>query len=134
MYKRQAYIDPVSDSVRVTFDRNVRTEPRNQPDFHTEMVNPSIPFGDRVILELKFTDRFPEWFNGLVSHFGLMQCGAAKYCEGIAGLPGFGLSHAGDFRERMRSSREPLLSQTPCFPGSSDTGNPVAGVSIGSGC
>jgi hypothetical protein len=35
----------------------------------------------------------------MVEHFGLMQCGAAKYCEGLAGLPQLALSHAGDFRE-----------------------------------
>ena len=27
-----------------------------------------------------------------------MQCGAAKYCEGLGGLPEFNVSHAADFR------------------------------------
>lgn len=36
-----------------------------------------------VILELKFTDRFPDWFRDLVEHFELFQCGAAKYCDGV---------------------------------------------------
>ncbi|MFM1768103.1 MAG: hypothetical protein RJA22_632 [Verrucomicrobiota bacterium] len=98
-YQREAYVDPVSDSVRVTFDRDVFTQPRSAAVFKTEMTDPSRPFGDRVILELKFTDRFPNWLRLLVERFGLMQCGAAKYCEGLAGLPQFGVSHAGDFRE-----------------------------------
>ena len=98
-YQREAYVDPFQDAVRVTFDRSVLTEARFTPTFKTEMVNPSRPFGDEVILELKFTDRFPNWCRTLVEKFGLMQCGAAKYCEGLAGLPRFRVSHAGDFRE-----------------------------------
>jgi hypothetical protein len=98
-YLREAYVDPVSDNVRVTMDRAVRTEARFTPTFSTRMENPSEPFGNRVILELKFTDRFPDWCRRLVERFHLMQCGAAKYCEGLAGLPTFGVSHAGDFRE-----------------------------------
>ena len=98
-YQREAYVDPVSDAVRITFDREVRTEARTEPVFSTSIINPSLPFGDRVILELKFTDRFPNWLRQLVERFGLMQCGAAKYAEGLAGLPAFGVSHTGDFRE-----------------------------------
>jgi hypothetical protein len=43
-------------------------------------------FGDSVVLELKFTNRFPEWFKELVRVFGLMQCGAAKYVDGLTRL------------------------------------------------
>jgi hypothetical protein len=98
-YLREAYVDPISDNVRVTFDRSVRTEPRREIDFSTDMKSPSLPFGDRVILELKFTDRYPNWLRNLIERFELMQCGAAKYCEGLAGHSAFGVSHAGDFRE-----------------------------------
>lgn len=98
-YQREAYVDPVSDSVRVTLDRHVFTEVRTEANFTTTMVDPSRPFGNRVILELKFTDRFPDWLRHMVERFGLMQCGAAKYCEGLAGIPSFAVSHAGDFRE-----------------------------------
>ena len=98
-YLREAYVDPFNDNVRITFDRNVLTEVRTEATFGTAMKDPSRPFGDRVILELKFTDRFPDWFGTVVRRFGLMQCGAAKYCEGVAGLSKFGVSHTGDFRE-----------------------------------
>ena len=108
-YLREAYVDPVSDNVRVTLDRAVRTEARTEPIFTTTMQNSSLPFGDRVILELKFTDRFPGWCRQLVQRFGLMQCGAAKYCEGLAGLPEFGVSHAGDLRETPQSQHSASL-------------------------
>lgn len=107
-YLREAYVDPVSDNVRITLDREVRTEARFEPIFTTAMTNPSLPFGDRVILEIKFTNRFPDWCRTLVEKFGLMPCGAAKYCEGLAGLPEFEVSHAGDFRERPRGSHRAL--------------------------
>ena len=114
-YQREAYVDPVSDAVRITFDREVRTEARAEPVFSTAMINHSLPFGDRVILELKFTNRFPEWLRQLVERFGLMQCGAAKYCEGLAGLPSFGVSHAGDFREAP-ARREVLVPGPQLLP------------------
>jgi hypothetical protein len=97
-YLREAYVDPVKDSVRVTFDRQVRAETRRTPTFSTQMETFSQPFGDSVILELKFTDRYPAWFQRLIQRFGLMQCGAAKYCEGLGGLSEFEVSHAADFR------------------------------------
>jgi hypothetical protein len=37
-----------------------------------------------VILELKFTGRFPAWYRDLVRHFNCMQTGAAKYLETVA--------------------------------------------------
>ena len=110
-YLREAYVDAGNDNVRVTLDRAVRTEARPEPIFTTTMKNPSLPFGHRVILELKFTDRFPDWCRHIVEHFGLMQCGAAKYCEGLAGLPEYGVSHAGDFREQPGKGR-PIVGAT----------------------
>jgi hypothetical protein len=126
-YLREAYVDPISDNVRVTLDRAVRTEARFEPVFTTAMQDPSLPFGDRVILELKFTDRFPNWCRSMVERFGLMQCGAAKYCEGLAGLPGFHVGHAGDFRERPRHNRFVPLRQ-PLFRTAVSTPWPQVGV------
>jgi len=39
-----------------------------------------------VILELKFTGRFPNWFFEMVRVYQVMQCGVAKYAEGVAVL------------------------------------------------
>jgi hypothetical protein len=43
-------------------------------------------WGKDIVLELKFTNRFPDWFRELVRVFGLRQCGAAKYVDGVATL------------------------------------------------
>jgi hypothetical protein len=85
-YLREAWISPHDNSVRVTMDRDVCCDPEPTTRLTTELMNPARPFGNKVILELKFTNRFPEWFGELVRVFGLMQCGAAKYVDGVAML------------------------------------------------
>jgi len=82
-YLREAWISPRDNSVRITLDREVQYEPEQVARLNTLMHNPVSVFGKQVILELKFTDRFPDWFKQLVRVFGLMQCGAAKYVEGM---------------------------------------------------
>lgn len=82
-YEREAWISPVSNSVRVTLDRQVRGETQPGADFATALRAPVFPFGGQTVLELKFTDRFPDWFADLVRHFNLMQTGAPKYCSSI---------------------------------------------------
>jgi hypothetical protein len=91
-YRREAWVDSQSDAVRVTFDREVRGEAEPTTRFVTDMTRPVRPFGHRVILELKFTNRFPEWAREMVETFGLMQCGAAKYCECVEHLAESGLA------------------------------------------
>jgi hypothetical protein len=83
-YWREAWISPHDNSVRVTMDRDVQCEPDPSARLLTTMTDPVRPFGENVILELKFTTRFPDWFKEMVRAFGLMQCGAAKYAEGVA--------------------------------------------------
>jgi hypothetical protein len=85
-YYREAWLSQRDNSVRVTLDRKVRTEVEIGTLLTTEMRNPVLVFGESVVLELKFTNRFPEWFKELVRVFGLMQCGAAKYVDGLTRL------------------------------------------------
>ena len=85
-YLREAWVSAEDNSVRVTMDRAVQTEPRFAATFSTAVTHGVMPFGHEVILELKFTDRYPLWFRELVEHFDLTQCGAAKYCEGVEAI------------------------------------------------
>ena len=93
-YLREAWISREDNSVRVTMDREVRTESDPVARLVPEMTSPVLVFGDRVVLELKFTGRFPDWFKELVRIFGLMQCGAAKYADGVTRLGAYEVSHA----------------------------------------
>ena len=106
-YLREAWIDPQSDAIRVTFDRRVLGETEPTTRFCTEMTNPVQPFGREVILELKFTDRFPNWLREMVERFGLVQCGAAKYCECVDLI--------GDQRlgAKLRRSAEMMTAEEP---------------------
>ena len=83
-YLREAYVPHDDNSARLTMDRLVRSEPELTARFNTQMRSPILVWGNDVVLELKFTNRFPDWFRELVQVFGLRQCGAAKYVDGVA--------------------------------------------------
>jgi hypothetical protein len=82
-YMREAWVSPNDNSVRVTFDRNVRIEPYFRTDVPIAFENPVPIFSESVILELKFTNRFPDWFEILISRFNLTWSAAAKYAGGV---------------------------------------------------
>jgi len=51
--------------------------------FTDQLDDPTTVFGRLVVLELKFTGRFPDWFKELVRIFNLRQGSASKYADGI---------------------------------------------------
>ncbi len=82
-YRREAWLSPLDNSARVTFDRNVLVAPEFSARLDLELNRPVRPFAPEVILELKFTSRFPRWFQELVETFGLFRTSAAKYVDGV---------------------------------------------------
>ncbi len=50
----------------------------------TRMRHSRVTWGKAVVLELKFTNRFPDCFGELVRRFKLKPSGAAKYVDGLA--------------------------------------------------
>lgn len=82
-YRREAWLSHGSNRVRVTMDRQVQScrEPSIRLD--AQLTHPVSVFGDEVVLELKFTGRFPSWMGDLVRVFSLKQCSAAKYVDGM---------------------------------------------------
>lgn len=82
-YVREAYTSTFNNEVRLTMDRDVRSEPCPLPILKTHMEHPLICTEKKVILELKFTERFPDWYRELVRVFNCFQTGAAKYVEGV---------------------------------------------------
>lgn len=104
-YDREAYVSD-NDEVRVTMDRNVCAEANLWPSIKTKMEKPARSFIGNVILELKFTNRYPNWFGELVRAFHVMQCGAAKYVESVGGIGARNLSADGPVMEdQSRGSR-----------------------------
>lgn len=104
-YMREAYVSD-DDQSRITLDRKVYGDAHLDYSVTTDMKDPKLSFTGQVILELKFTNRFPDWFRDLVRVFGVMQCGAAKYCESVQaiGFRSLGSDHP-VLEERVRFSR-----------------------------
>ncbi len=85
-YMREAYVSPDSDQVRVTFDRDLFGTVYHKGDdirVQTQGVRPEI---GGVILELKFTDRFPSWMRDLVQAFNLQRRSVPKYVDCIEAM------------------------------------------------
>lgn len=82
-YRREAWISTNDNSLRVTMDRQVQIECEPAALLRTKMRNPVDVFQNGIVLELKFTGRFPNWFKELTRCFNLWQCGAAKYADGV---------------------------------------------------
>src|SRR5439155_15830383 len=106
-YEREAYVSD-NDEVRVTMDRNVCAEPNLSPSIKTRMEDPARSFVGNVILELKFTNRFPDWFRELVRSFHVMQCGAAKYVESVGGIGARNLCAIGPVVEEASPLSRPI--------------------------
>jgi len=82
-YLREAYQNRDSNDVRVTMDRDVRNSMVHTNKFENRQSGRFATFGNTVILELKFTNRFPDWLNELTQRFHLRRESAAKYVDSI---------------------------------------------------
>ena len=114
-YRREAYVLPDNNSVRVTFDRQLlgsSYEHGKRLLLPMHGARPRIGNGDKVVLELKFTNRFPEWMHELALLFGLQRTSVPKYILYIDALgirPGMTLSHrsgSGKMNNRSRVSTQ----------------------------
>ena len=83
-YLREAWVSPYDNSLRVTFDRNVLISAEPTARLETAQINPTCVFGKDVVLEFKFTGRFPDFLRECTRVFGLTTTTAAKYADGIA--------------------------------------------------
>lgn len=110
-YLREAWVSPADNAVRVTLDRDVCSVPHSDATLPTRIESPVMPWRGQVILELKFTGRYPNWFRDLTQIFGVMQTGVAKYAEGVAFVgerrlsPGFAPPEQEDLVEQFLQRR-----------------------------
>jgi hypothetical protein len=84
-YMRQAYEGDGQNRVRVTFDRDLAYSITNAAQVRLGgggwQRNPFTMGG--VILEIKFTDRYPAWLGRLVRHFDLRTRSISKYASSV---------------------------------------------------
>jgi hypothetical protein len=107
-YLREAWVCAHDNAVRVTFDRKIFIEPFFEARPVVEMTRPVQLVRDFVVLELKFTTRFPDWLKEMVRCFHLMQSSCAKYSGGVALL--------GEHRFHPKRNPELWLKPAPGKP------------------
>ncbi len=93
-YLREAYVAPDSNRVRVTFDRQLTGSAYDWLPQVKAPTNPTHANVKGVILELKFTDRFPTWMQELVETFELRRRSMAKYVKCVRAI-GMSRRHGG---------------------------------------
>ena len=85
-YMRKAYEGDSHTRVRVTFDRELAYKVTSRPEVRLGgpgwQRNPYTSGGE--ILEIKFTERYPEWLNEMVKYFNLSQQSISKYASSIS--------------------------------------------------
>jgi len=79
IYEREAFFGKLDNSVRITFDNNLRST--IYPDIHKlykeERIKYSIPH--HFVLEVKFFDGFPSWMSKIVGSMNLKLKSFSKY-------------------------------------------------------
>ena len=84
-YKRKAYEGIAENRVRVTFDKQLHFKIDNAPCIYfngTNWQKNNICL-EWVILEIKYTGRFPAWLNRMVEYFNIQQHSVSKYATSI---------------------------------------------------
>jgi hypothetical protein len=96
-YHRQAYVSVGNNFCRVTFDRQLEGGVYIPGDDLVIPRESKVPKLEGVVLELKFTDKFPPWMHELSNIFNLQRTSVPKYVKcvevlGIKHLPERNLS------------------------------------------
>jgi len=90
-YEREAYISEIDSYARLTFDRKIVVQPKDELDLdadpqawravdHTAQTRTQEPIS---VLELKFERRPPGWMTALVRRLELVRYSFSKYCYGV---------------------------------------------------
>ena len=82
-YEREALFGIDDDTVRVTFDLNVRSYPRPDLDQIFREQDLRTITDKHFILEMKFYDRMPFWSRQILRDFSLRKQSISKYCNGL---------------------------------------------------
>lgn len=82
-YLRQAYEGDSMNRVRITFDRKLSYNIVDKPQVRVGGAGWQLVPMDFVILEIKFTERYPAWLSDMVKIFDLKQSAMSKYVSTI---------------------------------------------------
>jgi hypothetical protein len=94
-YLRRAYEDDSENRVRVTFDRKLSYKITNRPAVELGGTGwQRHPFNN-VILEIKFTSRFPAWLTRMIGCLELERESFSKYANCVCGASAMKFSAPG---------------------------------------
>ncbi|MCH8475269.1 MAG: polyphosphate polymerase domain-containing protein [Opitutales bacterium] len=107
-YLREAWYGDEGNRVRLTLDRQVTTRPEPEGRLDPKLSDGIPVFGPKIVLELKFTGRFPQWMQEMVQVFQLRQTSAAKYVDGLLSMEDRHLLNPNSLQ--LKSDRLPVSS------------------------
>ena len=78
-YEREAFYSKLDSTLRITFDKNLRSRPLPQLNdlYQNEQLKYAMP--GKFILELKFFGGFPTWLQKIIRRFDLNRQAISKY-------------------------------------------------------
>lgn len=82
-YMRKAYEDSSHNRVRITFDRKLAFMVTDQPDISMHGGGWQRHCTTGVVLEIKFTAKYPSWIVGLIRMFNLQRQSFSKYARSV---------------------------------------------------
>ncbi len=81
-YNRKALISKMDKRFRVTFDYNIKTKLLNDfKDYSCNNLKEVYPNG--LILELKYNNILPAWFQQIIQKYQLQRIAFSKYCNSL---------------------------------------------------
>lgn len=86
VYEREAFQGVHDDTIRITFDKNLRSGSFPKIENLYEENRLKSVMRDYFILEVKFNDYFPSWMGPIIACLGLKRESASKYVMGIDAL------------------------------------------------
>lgn len=78
-YEREAYVEPTGNHLRLTIDREIESGVYEQGQTLAIPCRRIATSIKRPVLEIKFTDRFPEWMRAMAQAFHLQIQSVSKY-------------------------------------------------------
>ncbi len=83
IYEREAFFGKFDHSLRITFDKNLRSfiNPSTNKLFNEENVKYFLP--DHFVLEVKYFSVFPSWLSSIIGSLGLKLQSYSKYTMSV---------------------------------------------------
>ncbi|HVO74132.1 MAG TPA: polyphosphate polymerase domain-containing protein [Ignavibacteriaceae bacterium] len=88
-YDREAFSGKFDDSLRITFDKNLRFLSSAIYENLFEEKKLKIVLKDKIILEVKFNHSVPAWLRDIITEFDLLRTSVSKYAICIDGNSNF---------------------------------------------